>query len=163
VIVARHSGGDLVARVASHVTVPVALADDHEPPPTTPTTTSTTTTTTTVARATPVAVVRDQVIHDPTVPVPTTTTTTLPPPLPVYGETGLASWYPEARLGYCASPYLLFGTVVTVTDEATGAYIQCTVDDRQARNPGRVIDLSYEGFAELAYPSRGLVEVHLTW
>jgi hypothetical protein len=150
--------------MASRFSPPVALADDHEPPTATPTTTSTTTiSTTTRAGVTPVAVVRAQVVHDPTVPVPTTTTTTLPPPLPVYGMMGLASWYPEARLGYCASPYLLFGTVVTVTDEATGASIRCTVDDRQARNPGRVVDLSYEGFAELAYPSRGLIEVHLTW
>jgi rare lipoprotein A (peptidoglycan hydrolase) len=75
----------------------------------------------------------------------------------------LASWYPEAPDGYCASPYLAFGTVVTVTDVASGRSIRCTVDDRQARNPGRVVDLSYDGFADLAAPSIGLVEVELTW
>ena len=75
----------------------------------------------------------------------------------------MASWYPEAPDGYCASPYLAFGTVVTVTDVATGRSIQCTVDDRQARYPGRVVDLSYEGFADLAPRSTGLVEVDLTW
>jgi rare lipoprotein A (peptidoglycan hydrolase) len=78
-------------------------------------------------------------------------------------EVGEASWYPEARAGYCASPYLSFGTVVTITDELTGGSIQCRVDDRQARNPGRVIDLSYAGFAGLADPALGLIEVRLTW
>jgi rare lipoprotein A (peptidoglycan hydrolase) len=80
-----------------------------------------------------------------------------------YGQSGVASWYPEARDGYCASPYLNFGTVVTVTDVATGYSIRCIVDDRQARNPGRVIDLSYDGFADLGRPSIGLIEVRLTW
>ncbi len=75
---------------------------------------------------------------------------------------GKASWY-SSRFGYCASPYLAFGTVLTVTDLATGVSIHCTVDDRQAVNPGRVVDLSYEGFAELATPSLGLIEVRLTW
>jgi rare lipoprotein A (peptidoglycan hydrolase) len=55
----------------------------------------------------------------------------------------------------CASPYLSFGTVVTITDVATGGSIRCTVDDRQADNPGRVIDLSYDDFAELANPGSG--------
>jgi rare lipoprotein A (peptidoglycan hydrolase) len=86
-----------------------------------------------------------------------------PPPSPQYAQWGLASWYPEAPPGYCASPYLFFGTVLTVTDVATGASIRCTVDDRQARNPPRVVDLSYQGFAELDDPSMGLIEVRLSW
>jgi rare lipoprotein A (peptidoglycan hydrolase) len=53
--------------------------------------------------------------------------------------------------------------VVTITDMDTGHSIRCTVDDRQAINPGRVIDLSYDGFSDLARPSIGLVEVRLTW
>jgi len=52
---------------------------------------------------------------------------------------------------------------VTITDVATGASIRCRVDDRQAVNPGRVIDLSYDGFSDLADPATGLVEVRLTW
>jgi hypothetical protein len=126
-------------------------------------TASTVTTTageTTPALATAVAVVRQT---PPVAPTTTTTTTTVPPPPPTDTRWGVASWYPEAPSGFCASPYLLFGTLVTITDVATGESIRCTVDDRQAENPGRVIDLSYDGFADLADPSRGLVEVRLTW
>jgi rare lipoprotein A (peptidoglycan hydrolase) len=79
-----------------------------------------------------------------------------------YEQLGLASWY-SSRPGYCASPYLSFGTVLTITDLATGVSIRCTVDDRQAINPGRVVDLSYTGFEDLARPSIGLIKVRLTW
>ncbi len=106
-----------------------------------------------------VAIVRQS---PPAAPTTTTTTTTAPPP-PEEAQWGEASWYPEASPGYCASPYLSFGTVVTITDVATGGSIRCTVDDRQAQNPGRVVDLSYDGFADLADPRTGLVEVRLTW
>jgi rare lipoprotein A (peptidoglycan hydrolase) len=101
-----------------------------------------------------------------TVPPPvtttTTTTTTTLPPAPQAEELGLASWY-GAPPGTCASPYLSFGTVVTVTDLATGGSVRCTVDDREALNPGRVIDLSYATFSLLADPSTGLIEVRVSW
>jgi rare lipoprotein A (peptidoglycan hydrolase) len=58
---------------------------------------------------------------------------------------------------------LPFGTVVTVTDVATGASAQCTVDDREASTPGRVIDLAQATFSQLADPSVGIVEVRLAW
>lgn len=133
-----------------------------------PTTTTTTTTTTPFVPVTATAtasVIGDARAATTTTSTTTTTTTTTTPSPPAWEveESGLASWYPEARDGYCASPYLSFGTVVTVTDMGTGASIQCRVDDRQARNPGRVVDLSYDGFAELARPSLGLIEVRLTW
>ncbi|HUI04643.1 MAG TPA: septal ring lytic transglycosylase RlpA family protein [Acidimicrobiales bacterium] len=53
--------------------------------------------------------------------------------------------------------------MVTVTDLSTGASVQCTVDDRQADNPGRVIDLSQATFARLASTATGLIEVRLSW
>jgi len=127
------------------------------------TTTAAVTTTTDGAVVTAAADVAPASTTTTTTTATTTTTTTPPPLIPQYGQSGKASWYPEARDGYCASPYLNFGTVVTVTDEATGHSIRCIVDDRQARNPGRVIDLSYEGFSDLGRPSIGLIEVHLTW
>jgi rare lipoprotein A (peptidoglycan hydrolase) len=73
---------------------------------------------------------------------------------------GLASWY-GAPAGTCASPSLSFGTVLTVTDLATGKSVTCTVDDREADN--RVVDLSEATFAQLADPSAGLIDVRLTW
>jgi rare lipoprotein A (peptidoglycan hydrolase) len=153
----------VVTRHVVRWTVPIALVVDHAP------TTTGTTTTTTIPLVVAVAATARQapVPATPTTTTTTSTTTTTttvpPPPAPVYERTGLASWYPEARLGYCASPYLFFGTVLTVTDVSTGVSIQCTVDDRQAKNLPRVVDLSYQGFEELDDPSIGLIEVRLSW
>ena len=101
------------------------------------------------------------------VPVVTPTTTKPPPPPtttapPQNTTTGQASWY-GAPAGTCASPSLPFGTVVTVTDLATGASVRCTVDDREAYTPGRVLDLAQATFSQLASPSVGVIEVRLTW
>ena len=84
-------------------------------------------------------------------------------PAPAQSTTaGLASWY-GAPAGTCASPSLAFGTVVTVTDLSTGASARCTVDDREAHNPGRVVDLSLATFSELASLAVGVIEVRLSW
>jgi len=104
-------------------------------------------------------------------PPPTTTTTEPPPPpptttttaAPTASETGIATWYSEAPTGMCASPTLSFGTVLTVTNDATGATTTCTVDDREADNPGRVVDLSIAGFSQIAPPSQGVVTVTVSW
>ncbi len=63
----------------------------------------------------------------------------------------------------CASPWLPFGTVLTVTNASTGASTQCTVDDREADNPGRVVDMSPEGFDQIANQSQGVVSVTVSW
>jgi hypothetical protein len=56
----------------------------------------------------------------------------------------------------CASPALPFGTVLTVTNNATGASTTCTVDDREgAGYPA--------GFAQIADLSQGVVEVTISW
>jgi len=85
-----------------------------------------------------------------------------PTPAPSNSRTGEASWY-DAPSGTCASPDLAFGTVVSVTDMASGASVRCTVDDRMAQGSGRVIDLSEATFSQLADPSQGVIEVRLTW
>ena len=85
-----------------------------------------------------------------------------PAPAPRDSAVGLATWY-GSPLGTCASPVLAFGTVVTVTDLATGGSVRCTVDDREAHNPGRVIDLSPGTFAQLASLRAGVIEVRLSW
>ena len=101
-------------------------------------------------------------------PPTTTTTTTAPPapaarPAPTNSEAGDATWYPEARDGMCASPTLPFGTLLTVTNTATGAATQCTVDDREGAGYPRVVDMSYSGFSQIADPSQGVVEVTISW
>ncbi|HUA94725.1 MAG TPA: septal ring lytic transglycosylase RlpA family protein [Acidimicrobiales bacterium] len=100
----------------------------------------------------------------PTTTVPPTTTTTLPPaPLDDSSEEGVATWYSEAPPGGCASPSLAFGTEVQVTDSSAGTSTTCVVDDREAPNPGRVVDLSYSGFSQLADPSQGVATVTVSW
>jgi len=158
VVLTRQLSPGILSSVASRWTVRVALAADHSPPPVT------TTTSTSPHMVTAVTAAPRQVSVPPpatTTTTSTTTSTTMPPRLP-QAELGEASWY-DTRTGYCASPYLSFGTVVTITDLATGIRVSCTVDDRQAINPGRVVDLSYDGFAALGDPSIGLIEVRLTW
>ncbi len=110
----------------------------------------------------------------PTTPMsaPPTTTTTEPQvvqapaavaPAPSSSATGIATWYAAAPAGTCASPVLDFGTTLRITDDATGASITCLVEDREADNPGRVVDLSEEGFSELAPLSQGVIEVTISW
>jgi rare lipoprotein A (peptidoglycan hydrolase) len=122
-------------------------------------------------------------------PAPTTTTTTVPPATPVDqvsaratpvaavmpatssvapvvatdGEHGQATWYAAAPAGMCASPTLPFGTVLTVTNVADGASTTCTVDDREGAGYPRVVDMSPSGFAQLADPSQGVVDVTISW
>jgi len=136
--------------------LPLAMVTQYE------STTTTTTTTTTMPRPAVVPVVNHVV---------PTTTATLPPPAPApapaasatgHEETGAASWYAHPA-GYCASPDLPFGTVVTVTDLSSGASVTCTIDDREASNPGRVIDMSEQTFTQLADPSVGLIQVSVRW
>jgi hypothetical protein len=123
------------------------------PPPATATTTTTTPPTTTTT-------------------TPPTTTTTLPPPPPTttttrpapsHKEVGDATWYAAAPDGYCASPALPFGTELTVVNNATGRSTVCTVDDREAAGYPHVVDLSPEGFAQIADTSQGVVEVTISW
>lgn len=100
---------------------------------------------------------------------PPTTTTTLPPtttttrPAPSNHEVGDATWYAAAPAGYCASPTLPFGTVLTVVNNATGASTVCTVDDRETAGYPRVVDLSPEGFDQIADTSQGVVQVTISW
>jgi rare lipoprotein A (peptidoglycan hydrolase) len=97
-------------------------------------------------------------------PPPTTTTTTAPPALVAANhEAGQATWYPEAPDGMCASPTLPFGTVLTVTNNGTGASTHCRVDDREGAGYPRVVDMSPEGFSQIADPSQGVVDVTISW
>jgi rare lipoprotein A len=63
----------------------------------------------------------------------------------------------------CASPTLPFGTVLTVTDIATGASTISRVDDREQAGYPRVVDMSPSGFAQLGALSQGVVDVIISW
>ena len=97
-------------------------------------------------------------------PSPTTTTTAAPAPVAASGNsaTGGATWY-DTFPGGCASETLPHGVVLTVRNDATGATTTCTVDDREAPNPGRVVDLSEQEFTQIANLSQGVVTVTISW
>ena len=128
------------------------------------------TTTTPAPVAIAAAPVRQVVPPPPTEPpttttVPPTTTTTTTVRLAVAGDNvqtrGDVTYYAHPA-GRCASPWLPFGTVVSITNPANGATVTCVVDDREA-DKARSIDLATSTFAELAPLSQGVVYAILRW
>jgi hypothetical protein len=130
-------------------------------------------TTTTTAPAAPVALAADPVrqvvpttLASPTtttVPPTTTTTTYLHRPLAAANVVtrGDVTYYAHPA-GRCASPWLRFGTVVSITNPTNGATVSCVVDDREA-DTARSIDLATSTFAEIAPLSQGVVYAVLHW
>ena len=79
-------------------------------------------------------------------------------------QAGNATWYDPPWGGLTAAhPWLPFGTLVTVTDLATGRSVTVVIDDRGPFGTGRIIDLSPEAFAQLEPLGRGVLHVGLTW
>jgi rare lipoprotein A len=79
-------------------------------------------------------------------------------------QRGEASWYDPPWSGLTAAhPWLPFGTLVTVTDRATGRSVTVVIDDRGPFGPGRIIDLSPEAFAQLRPDRPGVLDVELDW
>ena len=77
---------------------------------------------------------------------------------------GQATWYDPPWSGLtAASPWIPFGTHVTVTDLATGRTVIVVIDDRGPFSPGRIIDLSPEAFSVLAPLGRGVLDVRISW
>ena len=100
----------------------------------------------------------------PPVPTTTTTTTTARPSLQTTSgnlSRGQVTYY-DHPAGRCASPWLPFGTVVTVTNPDNGASVICVVDDREA-DTARSIDLATSTFAQIAPLSQGVVNAILHW
>jgi hypothetical protein len=93
-------------------------------------------------------------------PAPTTTTTAPQPPSGALYE-GQVTYY-DHPAGTCASPWLPFGTVVTVTNPANAESVSCVVDDREA-DTQRAIDLATATFAEIAPLSQGVIDAELSW
>ena len=155
----EHGAHKHAVDAASHldtVNLPSHLVAYQAPGSTTTTTTTAPPTTTTLPPTTTTTAPR------PTTTLPPTTTTTTRP-APRNSEVGDATWYAAAPAGYCASPTLPFGTVLTVVNDATGASTVCTVDDRETAGYPRVVDLSPEGFDQIADTSQGVVQVTISW
>jgi uncharacterized protein YabE (DUF348 family) len=77
---------------------------------------------------------------------------------------GEATWYDPPWSGLtAASPWIPFGTHVTVTDLATGRTVIVVIDDRGPFSSGRIIDLSPEAFSVLAPLGQGVLDVRINW
>jgi hypothetical protein len=79
-------------------------------------------------------------------------------------EIGVASRYPKGfRIGSMTAAHktLPFGTKVRVVNVSNGKSVVVRIADRGPYLPGRVIDLSYDAFAEIANPDSGVVNVRL--
>ena len=77
-------------------------------------------------------------------------------------SSGVASWF-SAAPGTCAHRSLPMGTQVSVTNTANGRSVICRVADRGPFVDGRVIDLSYDAFSQIANPGAGVIGVRLSW
>ena len=75
---------------------------------------------------------------------------------------GEASWYYIDTGLTAASPWLPFGTNVTVTNLATGASVTVVINDRGPFG-GRLIDLSEEAFSHIAPLGQGVCTVRISW
>jgi rare lipoprotein A (peptidoglycan hydrolase) len=122
------------------------------------------------ATAPPTTAAKAKAAAPPTTARPTTTTAPPPPttaalyvaPAPANTESGDASWY-DYRPGECAHKSIARGTVVHVTNRATGASTSCVVTDRGPYAGGRIIDLDRSTFAQIADPGAGVIQVTITW
>jgi len=86
----------------------------------------------------------------------------IPPAVKGRFRVGVATWY-SWRPGQCATSYLPRGTRIYVRVVGTNRVVSCVVTDRQARRPGRVVDLNEASFSALAPLGRGVVRVIVTW
>ena len=84
-----------------------------------------------------------------------------PPPAGGSQEGG-ASWY-HYKPGTCAHRTLPKGTVVKVTNLATGQSATCTVADRGPFVAGRIIDLDRSVFLAVTTGREGVVRVRIEW
>jgi resuscitation-promoting factor RpfB len=119
------------------------------------------TTTTTAAPTATTAPTSDATPTTSPPPAETTTTTTAAPPASG-SDSGGATWY-RTYSGTCAHRTLPRGTIVTVTNVATGATATCRVADAGPFADGRIIDLAQDVFVQLAPLSTGVVQVTISW
>ena len=93
----------------------------------------------------------------------------------LFAEDGIASWYTADRKGAltangevfdtsamtAAHRNLTFGSIVRVTDKATGASVEVRINDRGPYAEGRIIDLTPEAARQLGIYEKGIAEVTL--
>jgi Lytic transglycolase/G5 domain/G5-linked-Ubiquitin-like domain len=79
--------------------------------------------------------------------------------------TGQATWYNTPWTGLtAASPWIPFGTHVTVTDVDNGRSVVVVINDRGPfGDPSRIIDLSPQAFSRLDSLGHGVINVRIAW
>lgn len=80
-------------------------------------------------------------------------------------DEGKASWFPDklttkAKLGAASNDYP-FGTMLTVTNVDNNKTVDVKVISTGPFVPGRIIDLTYSAFSELASPRAGVLHVRV--
>ncbi len=97
------------------------------------------------------------------------------PSRPSAAQVGMASWYGRSHAGRptangerfnpgamtCAHRTLPLGSVVTVTNIATGTNVTCRVNDRGPYVRGRILDLSEQAAMRLGVGEQGLMRVRI--
>jgi len=147
-------------------TAPPTTAAPTTAVPTTTTTVQPTTTTSTTAALTTTA----PPTTAPPVTAPSTTASQESLATPAAGasgssgqsETGEGTWY-VFEPGGCANNTLPKGTVVTVTNLASGATTTCVVNDRGAFGPPRILDMDETVFSQIGDPGSGVIPIRISW
>ncbi|WP_203330567.1 septal ring lytic transglycosylase RlpA family protein [Rhodovastum atsumiense] len=100
---------------------------------------------------------------------------TPPPPKAAASQIGTASWYGRSHAGRltangerfnpramtCAHRTLPLGSVVAVTNVATGTQVTCRINDRGPYIKGRILDLSERAATRLGVGDKGLMRVRI--
>ena len=76
-------------------------------------------------------------------------------------DVGIASWYQGIGSMSAAHRTLPFGTKVRVVNDTNGKSVIVTINDRGPFVAGRIIDLSYDAFIQIASAGAGTTKVHL--
>jgi hypothetical protein len=105
-----------------------------------------------------------------TAPRPTATTAPRPAPTaaprpaaaPASSQSGQGTWY-RYKSGGCANNNLPMGTVVHVTNTATGATATCVVNDRGAFGYPTILDMDASVFQQLAPLGAGRISIRISW
>lgn len=80
------------------------------------------------------------------------------------GAIGEASWYTMCTGMTAASPWLPYGTVVTITNLADGRSIRVVIDDHGPWGvQGRILDICEPAFQRIAPLAQGVAEVRVGW
>ncbi len=164
----------VVANILPGGVVPVV---ESVAPPTAPSTTAPTTSAAVSTTAPPTTAAKRELpkpaaapvytAPKPVAPAPRPVVTAPPPPppappRPANSQAGQGTWY-RYEPGGCANNSLPMGTLVHVTNVATGATATCVVNDRGAFGYPTILDMDASVFQQLAPLAAGRINITISW